>query len=59
GDVGALLYGLCLKATLRLNADIHGLAAHTGRRGGWVSVYLSLPKGLGLDEAREIAEGWG
>jgi hypothetical protein len=58
-DVGALLYGLCLKATLRLNADIHGLAAHTGRRGAWVSVYLSLPKGIGLDEARAIAEGWG
>ncbi|MBL9151874.1 MAG: hypothetical protein JNK37_05300 [Verrucomicrobiales bacterium] len=58
GEVGALLYGLCLKATLRLRADIHGLTAHAGRLGARVSLYLSLPKGLSLDAARAVLEEW-
>lgn len=58
-DVSALLYLLCLKAGLRLSADIHGLAAQSDRNGAWASVYLSLPKSFTIDEARQIAETWG
>ncbi len=58
-DIGALAYLLCLKAGRRFDANIHGLAADTGRDGAWVSVYLNLPKTLALEDARVIAESWG
>ncbi|HRX53055.1 MAG TPA: DUF294 nucleotidyltransferase-like domain-containing protein [Verrucomicrobiales bacterium] len=58
-DVGALIYVLTCKAFRRLGANIHGLAAHTGRGHAWVSVYLNLPPGLNLSEAREIVADWG
>jgi len=59
GEVGALIYVLTCRAFRSLGADIHGLAAHTGRRHAWVSVYLKLPETLTLDEARHIVGQWG
>lgn len=58
-DIGALAYLLCLKAGRRFDANIHGLAADSGRDGAWVSVYLNLPEKLALEDARAIAESWG
>lgn len=58
-DIGALAYLLCLKAGRQLDANIHGLAADSGRDGAWVSVYLNLPGTLPIKEARAIAESWG
>ncbi len=59
GEVGALIYLLCCKASRRLRADVHGVTSQTGRRGSWASVFLRLPENLALEDAREIVSGWG
>lgn len=58
-EVGALIYFLTCKAFRQLGANIHGLAAHTGRGHAWVSVYHHLPPWLTLTRAREIVATWG
>lgn len=57
-DVGALIYVMTCKAYRCLGANIHGLAAHTGRNHAWVSVYLNLPETMSLNKAREIIGDW-
>lgn len=57
-DVGALIYLLTCKAYRRLDANIHGLAAHTDVDNARVSVYLSLPQNLNREQAAEIVSGW-
>ena len=58
GDVGALIYLLTCKAYRNLEANIYGLAAHTGRDDAWVSVYLGLPDRMPLPQAQEIVRSW-
>lgn len=58
-DVGALIYLLCLKAGRQLNADVHGLSAQSGRNGARASVFVNLPKTMGIEAARRIVETWG
>lgn len=58
GDIGALVYLLCLKAYRQLDADIHGLTARTGRSGSQVSVFLNLPRSLAIEDARQLVENW-
>jgi hypothetical protein len=58
-DVGALIYLLCLKAGRQLKADVHGLSAETGRNGAQASVFVTLPKSMGIEAARRIVETWG
>jgi hypothetical protein len=58
GDAGELIYVLASQAFRDLGANIHGLAAHTGRDHAWVSVYLRLPRGRTLEEAQRITSTW-
>ena len=57
-DVGGLIYFLTCKAHRQLDANIYGLAAHTGTGHVWVSVYLGLPDTTSLEEARENLLTW-
>jgi hypothetical protein len=57
-DVSGLIYFLACKAYRQLGADIYGLAAHTGDRHVWVSVYLGLRDGRSLEEGRALVAGW-
>lgn len=59
GEVGALIYLLCCKASRQLGADVHGVTSQADRSGSWASVYLRLRKSLALEDAREIVSGWG
>lgn len=59
GEVGALIYLLCCKASRRLHADVHGVTSQADRRGARASVFLRLPEFLALEDAREIVSGWG
>lgn len=58
GEVGALIYRLCCKASRRLRADVFGVTSQTGRSGAWASVFLRLPETLDLAKAREIVSKW-
>jgi hypothetical protein len=58
-DIGAVIYVLCYKAYRYLRADVHAVATHCGDEVSAVSVYLSLPKRLSLEEARGIVARWG
>lgn len=58
GDVGALIYYLTCKAYRRLGANVHGLAAHTGKDSARVSVYLTLPGNTDLAEAERNVRKW-
>ena len=59
GEVGALIYYLTCKSYLRLEGNIYGLAAHTGKGDARVSVYLKLPKGVEFEAANERVQSWG
>lgn len=59
GEVGALIYLLCCKASRRLRADVHGVTSQADRRGARASVFLRLPGTLDLSDARGIVEEWG
>ncbi len=54
GDVGALICVLTWTVFHLLGGDVFGLTADSGRTGGWVSVYHSLPPGRTVEEAREL-----
>ncbi len=59
GEVGALIYLLCCKASRRLRADIHGVTSQSDRDGARASVFLRLPGSLALEDAREVVSDWG
>ncbi len=59
GEVGALIYLLCYKATRRLGANIHGVTSQTDHNGARASVFLRLPDHLALSDARVIVGAWG
>ena len=59
GEVGALIYLLCCKASRRLQADVHGVTSQTDRSGAWASVFLRLPETMSLSDARAIVAEWG
>ena len=56
-DTPGSVYALCFRVFQRLHGDIHGLTAHSTRRGNFISIYLKLPSDLPLDEARRIVTG--
>jgi hypothetical protein len=39
-------------------ANLHGLAAHTGRSDAEVSVYLRLPENCSLAAAQDLVADW-
>ena len=51
------VYAICYRIFHRLHGDIHGLTAHSTRRGILISIYLKLPPDLPLDEAKRVMEG--
>ncbi len=53
-NASGLVYTLAYKIFRHLGGDIFGLQAQTTRTGAYVSIYLGLPSGLGLLEAREL-----
>ncbi|MCP5118560.1 MAG: hypothetical protein GY953_47715 [bacterium] len=57
-DIGGLIYFLACKAYRCLRGNIYALAAHTTATHAWVSVYLGLPEGMSLEEARAIVAEW-
>lgn len=59
GEVGALIYSLCCRASRRLEADIHGVTSQTDRTGTRASLFLRLPDHISVLEAREIVGTWG
>jgi len=59
GEVGALIYLLCCKATRRLHADVYGVTSQTDRRGARASVFLRLPEGQNFAAAKETVAQWG
>jgi hypothetical protein len=58
-DTPGTVYALCHRVFHRLHGDIHGLTAHSTRRGSLISIYLKLPPDLPLDDAIHIVAGWG
>jgi hypothetical protein len=59
GDVGALIYLLCCKASRRLRADVFGVTSQADRRGARASVFIRLPGSLRIGDARAIVAEWG
>lgn len=53
-DVGGLVYALAYKVFRHLQGNIFGLVAHAVKGRAYISVYHSLPKDLGLAQARTI-----
>jgi len=53
-DHGGLIYALSYKVFRRLHGNIFGLTAGTGRGNAYISVYLSLPDDLSLQQAQAI-----
>ena len=53
-DTSGLVYTLAYKIFRHLGGDIFGLQAQTTRAGAYASIYLGLPAGMGLKEAREL-----
>ncbi len=59
GEVGALIYLLCCKASRRLRADVFGVTSQTDRRGARASVFVRLPESLRIEDARTSVAEWG
>lgn len=53
-DTPGTVYAMCYRVFRRLRGDIHGLTAHSTRRGNHISIYLKLPPELPFDQARRI-----
>jgi hypothetical protein len=53
-DVSGLVYALTYKIFRHLRGNIFGLTAHATRGRGFISVYLSLPPDLSLEQAQVI-----
>ena len=53
-DADGLIYALTYKVFRYLGGNIFGLAAHNRRGRAFVSVYLSLPPGRTVEEARRL-----
>lgn len=58
GQVGALIYFLCCKATRRLRADVYGVTSQSDLHGSRASVFLKLPTSLAIGDARSIVSEW-
>jgi len=53
-DVPGLVYALCYKVFRHLGANIHGLKSQVAHGRSFISIYLSLAKGMGEERARII-----
>ncbi|MEM7384881.1 MAG: hypothetical protein AAF514_08035, partial [Verrucomicrobiota bacterium] len=57
GDSGALIYALTYHIYQQLGGNVFSLTSRKGSgQTSYVSVYLSLPEGQSLDEARQLVE---
>jgi hypothetical protein len=57
-DTAGLVYALCYKVLRDLHGNIHGLKSQVARGQSFISIYLSLPPGKSLHQARLLMTSW-
>ncbi len=53
-STGTIIHALVQTVYHQLGGNVHALKAHHTRGKTFVSVYFSLPEGMGLDEAKRV-----
>ncbi len=57
-DIAGLVYALCCRVFRDLRGNIHGLKSQVARGQSFISIYLSLPPDLPLEQAQRLMEAW-
>jgi hypothetical protein len=57
-DTAGLVYALCYRVFRDLHGNIHGLKSQVARGQSFISIYLSLPPELSLEQAQRLMTSW-